>query len=40
MRLAPLQRTNFTVGQRATVDTVGDPLLLVHVALYVGLHTL
>jgi hypothetical protein len=26
MRLAPLQGTNFTVGQRAIVDTVGNPL--------------
>jgi hypothetical protein len=40
MGLAPLQSTNFVVGRRAVADAVGNPLLLIDIALHIRLHAL
>jgi hypothetical protein len=39
-RLAAFQVPGFLVRQRSVVDAVGDALLLIRVALYVGLQPL
>src|SRR5262245_50107552 len=39
-RLATLERSRFTVGERAVLDAVLATLLLVHITLHVSLHAL